>query len=218
MKAELSEAKKQLEEIKKEYLKRRGVEATLLQQKKDKEWKSEKIQKQTEEVIKKELLLKRAAKEGREQAKVLLENMATKALQFIAGDHLSLEIQVKEKAGKDTAEFYIVSTYENKKILTDPTEEDGGGYADIVSMSLFIAMLQMTSKTNDAPLFLDEPSKYVSKGDLSEKVAQFIYDIAHYFNRQVCMVTHDEYMKNIGDHIYHVGLNQLGESQVIKQK
>jgi ABC-type lipoprotein export system ATPase subunit len=67
-------------------------------------------------------------------------------------------------------------------------------------------MLQLAGKNNVAPLFLDEPSKFVSKGH-SENVAKFLFEVSSYFDRQVFMVTHDEFLAKTADKAYHFRIN-----------
>jgi ABC-type dipeptide/oligopeptide/nickel transport system ATPase component len=155
-----------------------------------------------EQVELKKVLVVEAAKEARNQAKDVLEDMGSNALRFIMGDHMSLEIELKEQARQWVANFITKSeesdTYE---VETDPAEEEGGGVADVVAISTQTSMLQLIGDYNVAPLLMDEPSKFVSKGH-SEQVAKFLSEISSSFLRQVIMVTHDEYLANIGDIAY----------------
>jgi len=195
-------AKDYLGDLKKLYHKEMGVLQQLKETKREKEEEVQKLQEEKGQLELKRILLQEASEEARKQAKEILQDMATRALQFIIGEHMSLEIVLDEKGNSPVANFVVKSSYGSYVVEADPGEEEGGGVADIVSFSTFIAMLQLAGKNNVAPLFLDEPSKYVSKGH-SEQVAKFLYDISTYFNRQVFMVTHDEFLANIGDKSYH---------------
>lgn len=148
------------------------------------------------------ILLQDASKEARENAKDVLQTVCTNALQFIMGDYLSLEIKLDEKGESPVAEFLVKSKYPGYTVEADPAEEEGGGIADIVAFSNFIAMAQLTGSDNVAPFKFDEPSKYVSKGH-SENVGKFLYEVSRDTERQVLMVTHDEYLAQIGDVAYH---------------
>lgn len=161
------------------------------------------------------LLLQDAATEARKSATEVLQSMASQALQYIIGEEISLSIRLDEKGNTPTADFFVHIQYGSTKIETDPAEEEGGGIADIVAFSTLIAMLQLTGKGNVAPIFLDEPSKYVSKG-YSEQVAKFLYDVSHSFDRQVFMVTHDEYLSKSGDMSYRFQLNEDGQTTATK--
>ena len=161
-----------------------------------------KINEKIESINIQKVLLKDASTEARKNSKDALQNMATRALQYIMGDHMSLDIIIDEKSSTPSAEFIVKSEYGDYVVDADPAEEEGGGIADIVSFSNQIAMLQLTCKRNVAPLFLDEPSKYVSAGH-SESVAKFLFETSSYFERQTIMVTHDEFLAKMGDKAYH---------------
>lgn len=196
------EAKSQLEELKRLYHKETGMLQQLKQSQKEKEEEVKNLQDEKNSIELKRILLQEASEEARKQAKETLQSVATNALQYIMGEHISLEIKLSEKGSSPTASFVVKKVYGDYEIETDPAEEEGGGIADIVAFSVFIAMLQLAGGQNVAPLFLDEPSKYVSKGH-SDKVANFLYDASKSIGRQVFMVTHDEFLANIGDASYH---------------
>lgn len=161
------------------------------------------------------ILLQDASVEARKNAKDLLQNMATNALQFIIGEYMSMDIKLDEKGNSPVAEFLVKSKYDGYTVEADPAEEEGGGIGDIVSFASFIAMLQLTGSNNVAPLFLDEPSKYVSKGH-SENVAKFLFEVSGDSERQVFMVTHDEYLAKMGDTAYHFHIDDKGISRTIE--
>lgn len=198
----VEQTKSHLEQLKRLYHKEMGMLQQLKQTKKEKEEEVRELQEEKNSIELKRILLQEASDEARNQAKETLQAIATNALQFIMGEHMSLEIELGEKGNSPTASFVVKKVYEDYVVRTDPAEEEGGGIADIVAFSVFIAMLQLSGGNNVAPLFLDEPSKYVSKGH-SDKVANFLYDVSRSFERQVFMVTHDEFLANIGDTSYH---------------
>lgn len=211
----LTNMKAQLENLKSLYNTEKGVLNQLKSTQKEKEEQILTLQQEKYSIEMKRLILQEASDEARMQAKETLQSVATHALQYIMGEHTSLEIDLDVKGNSPTASFYVVKTYQDYVVRTDPAEEDGGGYADIVAFSLFVAMLQLAGKDNIAPLFLDEPSKYVSAGH-SEKVANFLYDVCKSISRQAFMVTHDVFIANIGDTAYHFHINEEGKSIVKK--
>lgn len=199
----VEETKGLLDKLKQIYHK----ESAILQQlQKTKAEKEQELKAKLEERGRLELkktLINEASIEARNQAKEVLQDMGTNALKFILGDHLSLEIELKEQARQQWVASFITKAEENDeyRIETDPAEEEGGGVADVVAIATQISMLQLLGSKNVAPLFLDEPSKFVSKGH-SEQVAKFLSEVSRYYNRQIFMVTHDEYLAQIGDIAY----------------
>lgn len=197
-----TQIKQQLEDLKTLYNKELGMMQQLKETQKQKEEEVKALQDEKSDIELKRIILQEASDEARKQAKETLQSVATHALQFIMGEHVSLEIELDTKGNSPTASFVVVKTYDDYIVRTDPAEEEGGGIADIVAFSVFIAMLQLAGGSNVAPLFLDEPSKFVSKGH-SDKVANFLYDVSKSINRQALMVTHDDFLANIGDTAYH---------------
>ncbi|MFF2531499.1 hypothetical protein ACFVS2_21565 [Brevibacillus sp. NPDC058079] len=191
-----------LESLRSIYHKESAVLQQLQRNKAEKENAVKCLLEERDQVELKRILVTDAATEAREQSRDVLQDMGTRALQFILGDNISLEIELKEQARHWIANFFTKEEEaEDYQIETDPAEEDGGGAADVVAISTQTAMLQLTGDYNVAPLFLDEPSKFVSKGH-SEKVARFLSEISSHFERQTMMVTHDEYLSNVGDVAY----------------
>ncbi|WPS85419.1 hypothetical protein SMD22_01965 (plasmid) [Brevibacillus halotolerans] len=197
------EAKGYLDALRSIYHKESAIHQQLQKSKAEKENAVKILFEEREQVELKKVLVLEAAQEARNQARDVLQDMGSNALRFIMGDHMSLEIELKEQTRQWIANFITKSEEsETYEVETDPAEEEGGGVADIVAISTQTSMLQLTGGNNVAPLFLDEPSKFVSKGH-SEQVAKFLSEISTSFSRQVLMVTHDEYLANIGDVAYH---------------
>ncbi|WCK57700.1 hypothetical protein PP175_27065 (plasmid) [Aneurinibacillus sp. Ricciae_BoGa-3] len=201
-----------LEIMKRKYSQDIGIVQKLQEDKKNKEEEIESLSKDKDTLDIQKILLQDASVEARKNAKDVLQTMATRALQFIMGDYMSLEIKLDEKGSAPVAEFIVKSKYSDYTVEADPADEEGGGIADIVSHACLIALLELTGENNVAPIFLDEPSKYVSKGN-SENVARFFYEISSAINRQVIMSTHDEYLAKTGDKAFHFRINE-GKTEI----
>lgn len=199
---EFEQARASLEQLKQIYHKESGVLQELQNAKAEKIEVSTKLREKRDEIDRKRTLLQEASDEARSQSKEVLQAMSTKALQFILGEHLSLHVKLTGKRNMPSADIIVKSEYGDYVVETFPAEEEGGGVADVVSFATFIAMRELAGDANVAPFFLDEPSKFVSKGH-SQQVARFLYEISHHFERQSFMVTHDEYLASVGDRAYH---------------
>lgn len=207
-----TDAKRDLENLKSLFHQETGMLHQLKQSKKEMEEQVLSLQEEKNGLELKRIILQEASQEARKQAKETLESVATNALQYIMGEHVSLVIKLSEKGNSPTASFFVRKEYGDYVVETDPAEEEGGGIADIVAFSVFIAMLQLTGGSNVASLFLDEPSKFVSAG-YSDKVANFLYDVSKSINRQAFMVTHDEFIAKVGDVAYLFMMDQDGKSK-----
>lgn len=173
------------------------------------------ITKEKEKLLLKKSILKEASTEARKSAGKLLDGMSTNAIQSIISNKKRVQTIFNEKNNNPTANVFVFEkTANGKEVDTDPTEEDGGGVADIVSLANFLAFGELTKNTNKAPLFLDEPSKYVSKL-YRNGVADFLYEMSHYFKRQVFMSTHDEALVDAGDKVYYIKKDNNGCSNLL---
>ena len=73
-------------------------------------------------------------------------------------------------------------------------------------------MNSFVSDENSAPLVLDEPTKYVSKGNAKD-VALFLSETSKNMGKQIIMVTHDGVSKDYADKAYRIALDENGNSK-----
>lgn len=117
----ISEAKGRLDDLKSIFYKESALLQQLQKSKEDKEKSQKKLLKQRENVELKKVLIVEAAEEARTQARDVLQEMGTNALRFIMGDHMSLEIELKEQARQWVANFVTkIAESETYEIETDP--------------------------------------------------------------------------------------------------
>lgn len=143
---------------------------------------------------------------AREQAKVQIETLVTKCLQFIFESNIEFLIEIEELRNKANAEFYVITESEDTIIKTQPELSRGGGVVDIVSLALRIAFLQIHKPKIQGPLILDEPAKHVSD-EYIFNVADFLKQTSEMFNRQIIMVTHNQHLSAISNYSYRVELD-----------
>lgn len=199
--------------LKNEYIKNKAIEERLKKDRLVEEKTINDCKDAIDEYIKKKTVLIEASNDAREKSIKVFEGVATNALQTILGDNLSVVIEVGELNGNKTIDFLIKSVYGEEEVIVDPTSEDGGGAADVVALAAFIAMNSFLSDENDAPLVLDEPTKFVSAGNALD-VSKFLKSVSEDFGKQIIMVTHDGVSKEIADKAYMVKLNNLGTSEI----
>ncbi|MGM0471388.1 MAG: ATP-binding protein, partial [Bacillota bacterium] len=158
------------------------------------------------------ILLQQTSEYAREQARQQIESLVSKALQYIFGPEFSFEIELDEKRGRPSADFFVVSEYQGQELKNNPQSARGGGIVDVVSLALRVAILESYRPQVGGPLVLDEPAKHVSEEYLFN-VAQFLKHINQHFGRQVIIITHKSHLNEIGDQAFRVQLNQ-GISEV----
>ena len=186
----------------------RAKKSLLEKQRNDKEaLKNKKIQ-DNEVLLMQKALLNDTSKEARNQGKEVLADMATLAVQSVFGENIYVDINTTEKDGIPQADVTVFKKYDYGVIEVDPSGNDGGGLADIVSLALFMGIRQINGAKNFAPNVLDEPSKYVSDGYLSEKFAEFLPSMINYSKRQTIVATHDIPLMEAGDVVYKMTLDK----------
>lgn len=163
--------------------------------------------------LKKKFLLQEACDTARKTSYDRFAIIATSGLQQIFGKDISVEIVSGEKNSVPTANFMVRTKYDGYETFTNPTDSDGGGVADIISLSAFICMNILYGDKNTAPLFLDEPTKFVSAGYASS-VAKFIKEISEEYNKQIIMVTHAKETQYSADAVFNIALDDTGKSVV----
>lgn len=166
--------------------------------------------------MEKKLIIQEACKLARDMSAEWFAKLSTNGVQTILGDNLEVKIVTGDKKGVPTCDFYVHAKYGSYETATDPTEEDGGGVADIVSLTNFIAMNALNIDSNSASIILDEPTKFVSAGH-ADDVGEFISKIAQELDKQIIMVTHAAETKNHADKIFKVELNDKGVSVVSEE-
>lgn len=208
----IEEIKNLYKDLNNEYIKNLAIRTKLEKDLNEENKKIDEYHKDIEIYEKKKKLIQDAASEARKFSKEMFEENSTEALQAILGDNLSVEVKLGESGGTQTADFLVKATYEDdKEVIVDPTDEDGGGVADIIALASLISMNSFVSDENSAPLVLDEPTKYVSKGNAKD-VALFLSETSKHMDKQVIMVTHDGVSKDFADKAYRIHLNEEGNS------
>ncbi|SJZ31206.1 AAA family ATPase [Selenihalanaerobacter shriftii] len=207
VKKTLNKLEENLAKIKKEYHTRKGKRDQLLADKKDRKIKVESLTESIDTFEQTRILLQKTSKYAREQARQQIESLVTKALQYIFGPKFSFEIEIEEKRGRPHIDFYVVSSYEDRRLKNNPQTARGGGIVDVVSLALRIAILESYHPKVAGPIVLDEPAKHVSDEYLVN-VAQFLKHVNQLFSRQVIIVTHKNHLSEIGDEAFRIELEK----------
>lgn len=159
-------------------------------------------------------LLEKASDEARKNGKEILSQTASSALQMVLGENHRVNIELGNLRGLPSAELEIAKDYSNGTLIIDPNE-DGGGIRDLVSLSTFMSTGMLVGEENQAPYFLDEPTKFVS-AEYGEDVSNFIKELVGYTEKQTFVVTHEKvYLPAVADVAYLIE-NEDGVSQASK--
>lgn len=125
-----------------------------------------------------------------------LENLVSEALQYIMQEDISLHITPNISRGRTECDFTIITKRGSSITETPILDSRGDGVSDIVNMALDISCYKLSNSTG--VLVLDEPTKQLSD-EYSYRAGEFIKKISHTLDIQILFITHNEYLKNIGD-------------------
>ncbi len=203
--ASFMQLEEQLRQAQMELARRTALRDRILQQQQAVEAELQQVIQEKELLERVQLLLQKSSDHAREQAKLQLEALVTKALQYIFGPMFRFEIELADRGGSPTAEFYVVTEVDGKIVRNKPQDARGGGVIDIISLALRIALLETIRPRVAGPVILDEPGKHVSE-DFVIQMIEFIKSLCDTFGRQVIMVTHNEHVAASADHAFRVRL------------
>ena len=116
------------------------------------EEKSQKLAVQRDLLDKVRILFQLSSDHARTQAKTQLETLVTNALQYVFGSTFRFEIELSDHGGNPTAEFYVVSEWEDQIIKNKPQDSRGGGIVDVISLALRIALIETIKPRLDGPI------------------------------------------------------------------
>ncbi len=151
-----------------------------------------------------QLLFTKASEFARTQLKKRIEETVTAALQAIlATDSIEFQIDIRMLSGSPAADWSVVSKYGDLIVAANPEDGRGGGVADIVSLALRLALLELARPKPKGPIFLDEPGKHVSREYLPN-MAEFLKQYARKTGRQIIMITHADPLADVADVSYRV--------------
>lgn len=182
-----------IERYNEHYMEKEKEVKILTSQKEEKMNEVELIDKELINITTEKVLLENSSLKALNLSKDIMEEVSTSSLRAVFDDDREVIINLGTKSGQRTAELLMLQDGDD----TDPAKEEGGGVADIVSVTSFLALGDLLEE-NYAPLFLDEPNKFLSK-EYSEKMALYLKDIIEYTGKQMFLVTHDEHLKTVGD-------------------
>lgn len=197
-----------------EYLMAKGKNDELLRQREMKTKEKEELEKRNEELSLEREILNEASQKARENGRQILSDTCSHSIQSVLEQDARVDIDFGTLGGQSTAELLIEKTgNDGKKVVVNPAEDDGGGIGDLVALSTFLSFGMLCAEDNMAPLFLDEPTKFVSKG-YSQNVSTFIKEMVDYVGKQTFIVTHDETVAASGDRVYRIAMDENLESVV----
>lgn len=213
----LTDLKTRLQSTKNFYLTKNGELENIKKEIKLKEDTLSDLNKENEKLNIEKKLIENACSEAREQGRQFLEEISTLAISSVFQDDTKVKLILDEKGNNPILDVKVSQLDENNEEQYINPNYDGGGLNDVLSLG-FLISIASTIDNNFAPYILDEPSKYVSKGNLATNFADYMKEVSQFTNKQIIMSTHDEAMLDIGQTRYKISKNPTTKiSEVTKE-
>lgn len=152
-----------------------------------------------------------AGSRAQQQIKDQIEDWATLALQSTFDRPYKLVLSFGERRGQPECDLGVV---EGDGEPFDPTKEQGGGLADVLSLALRTILWAMGSPQTSPFFGWDEPGTNVSLG-FQPTYSQVIHEISEELHIQFLIVTHESRLAMAADKIFVVekvdGVSGVGE-------
>jgi len=85
-----------------------------------------------------------------------------------------------------------------------PKDEMGGGLLDIISIALRVVFWSLERPRSEAVFLLDEPMKFVGKGDMFHRAGKLLRDLSEKLGVQFIINTHEEELVSMSDRCWQV--------------
>lgn len=132
--------------------------------------------------------------------KDFIEEIVSLGLKTVFGDKYGFSIQYEVKRNKSEAQLFI--TKDGEKF--DAGDSCGGGVIDVAAFGLRVALFALADPKPEGVLLLDEPGKWVSKGDLVQKFGLMLKEVSKMMGMQIIMVSHDPALIDTADRAFRI--------------
>lgn len=157
--------------------------------------------------------LKELSQNQKAEVSKMLAGLGTLALQYSMGTNYEMEIETSGSAKRPEARVFLVKN-SNRENREDPLEDNGGGIVDIMGTSLQLVILDSyNDPVIDGPVIFDEPFKMVSK-EYVPMLSEFMSKLPADFNRQIIVVTHNEFLASMTESNVYVSLGEDERSRI----
>lgn len=142
-----------------------------------------------------------------------VEKLVTLAIQAVFGQGLAFVLDIRKSRNKTECRPLV----KEGEDLYEPRDDMGGGIIDVISIALRFVMWSLQTKKTIPFFLLDEPFKFVGKGDLLDRAGQFIVKLSNKLKAQILIITHEPQLAEIGNSAYHIlKINKKSVVKVLK--
>jgi len=170
---------------------------------------------QSQNFIKARWVLSKVAEQTQLRFKEKVESLVTMAIQSVFDRNFKFVLVFEQKRNK----FECRPVVMENSIEYTPKDDMGGGIVDVISFALRVVLWNLQKPKSRNILILDEPMKYVGKGDLLDRAGNMLREISHRLGIQLILVTHEPQLSEIADIAYLVShRNGKSEAELIKEE
>ena len=181
--------------------KKKAERALLITQRKEMIAKVEELKIDVEKYTKARWILAEIAKETQKNFQVKVESLVTSAIRAVFEERpFQFKLIFEQKRNKFECKPIVVEG-ENEY---EPKDELGGGIIDLISFAFRVVLWHLENPKSRNVFVLDEPMKFVGKGDLLMRAGRMIKEISHRLGFQIIMVTHEPELAEIADKAWSV--------------
>jgi DNA repair exonuclease SbcCD ATPase subunit len=181
--------------------KKKAERALLISQRDEMQTSLERLQVDSEHHTKARWILAEIAKETQKNFQTKVEALVTSAIRAVFEERpFQFKLIFEQKRNKFECRPVVVegdSEYE-------PKDELGGGIIDLISFAFRVVLWHLENPKSRNVFVLDEPMKFVGKGDLLMRAGRMIKEISHRLGFQIIMVTHEPELAEIADKAWQV--------------
>lgn len=171
----------------------------------------EEIKANVENLVKARWVLAEVSKITQQKFKEYIESLVTMAIRSVFDRPFKFLVDFELKRNKSECNFRVQEG-ENPPYI--PKDEMGGGMVDIIAIALRVVMWSLQRPKSRNVFILDEPMKFVGKGELLQRAGQMLREISDRLSFQLIIVTHEPEFMELADKSWVVEHN--GTYSVVK--
>jgi len=159
--------------------------------------------------------LEKVANSRRGSMKTKIESVLTEAIQLLYDKSYRVEMSYTVKRNRSDMRIEIIRDTPAGEVRREPTDGNGGGVADAITVPLRLMVL-LGARQTDKIAILDECYKHMDNERI-ELVGEFIKTITERLSLQIIMCSHHIPLQDKADRSYHV-TDENGKSAVREWK
>jgi len=159
-------------------------------------------------------IIQTVAQATQKQLEYKISELASLALSSVFDDPYELVLRFEEHRGKTAARLLFARSGHE----VDPMACAGGGPVDAAALALQISLWTLRAPRTRSLLVLDEPLKFLKGGDMPERGAAIIKELATRLGVQILMVSHDPSLVATADKVFDMSSKEKLECSPVSRR